>query len=138
MFETNSSGSHAICIKGGDYEPYYWLKEKDGFVEIKAGEFGWEEEKSHGWDKKASYCLTYAKSIEREDLVEMLRGVISKTTGVSDVRFAPYTPGGEYDEWGYIDHQSSDVCAEAFESEEILRAFIFNPKSFLVIDHDNR
>ena len=42
-----------------------------------------------------------------------------------------------YEVEGYIDHQSSDVADDAFETEDQLKHFIFNQDSCLTIDNDN-
>lgn len=136
MFETNSSSAHSIIISNkGTFEKI--KPESDGSITIEAREFGWEIEDYNSFYVKASYCLTYAKQINDESLIAILAEVISKNTGATEVVFKPWCFGSDYSEWGYIDHQSSDVCAEAFACEESLTQFLFNPNSSLHTDNDN-
>lgn len=130
VFETNSSSSHSISIaewrQGA--KPSLLNPRDDGVVRIYPGEFGREVEDYYDPASKASYAYVYARDYGTKENMEMLRKVISAETE-SEVEFV------EGD--GYIDHQSSDVCAEAFDSREALRSFIFNPDSVLHTDNDN-
>ncbi len=163
VFETNSSSSHSISIDHSDFTlskmPFKAIPENDeGIIEIYPGEFGWEVESYHDAPSKASYCLTFIKGMDKRDRkvygdekpwVEtesdnnnqylkherMLKKAILEVTKAKDVSFVAREDG--YYPWGYIDHQSDSVAAEAFESEENLKAFIFNPKSILHTDNDN-
>ena len=136
IFETNSSSTHSITIVGGSYVPHLW-KPLGGRIEVLPGEFGWEEETYRDPWTKASYCLVWAKtcSSAQERHMEMLEKALKEGTGAEDVEFVQ--EGGHYP-WGYIDHQSNDVCAEAFESGRSLFDFIFNDLSELRTDNDNR
>ncbi len=138
-FETNSSSSHSISIASGNFVVDAIHLNDDGLVEICAGEFGWGVENYFDAATKASYCLTYLKQsrgLNVDHRFEMLREVVLKETGAKDI---VYVPVGDsvISEWGYIDHQSNEVCQEAFESAETLRQFIFNPESRLHICNDN-
>lgn len=137
VFETNSSSSHSICISNkGQLENGFYLND-EGKIEIHPGEFGWEIDSFRDCASKASYCLTRAKNDGENgnnDKLTMLKNVIEDFTGKEVVFVESY---GAYYKWGYIDHQSFDVCDEAFESEENLKNFIFNSKSILVTDNDN-
>ena len=134
VFETNSSSTHSISIEGGTYVPDTFPVQ-DGVCKVYPGEFGWEEAIFHAPEAKASYCLTYVKTVVGKDEApaKMLIGVLAEATRCK-VEFVP-EPGNCI--WGYIDHQSYNVCGEAFESAEQLRDFIFNPKSYLETDNDN-
>lgn len=142
IFETNSSSSHSISIVGGIYTPDTFPIE-NGVCKVYPGEFGWEEYRSYSAAVKASYCLTYIK-IGKDDAVDdddtqshMLRNVLKKVTGC-EVEFMPDPVVNTWDQkWGFIDHQSYDICSKAFESEDSLRNFIFNRKSYLETDNDN-
>lgn len=142
VFETNSSSTHSISIQQGDFKPDR-LSSSCGALKIFAGEFGWEHDTHSDPLSKASYCLTYVKTGGDQDgsREAMLREVLEEETG-EKVEFVPIGHDTTYGpDWGYIDHQSHfgdrDACGYAFESKESLRAFIFNPKSFLVTDNDN-
>lgn len=136
VFETNSSSSHSISICGIGQSTDSLHVSEDGVCRIYAGEFGWEEETFWDAASKASYCLTFCKSLsDTGHCEEMLRTVITKQTGCKAVEFC--SNESKFYEWGYIDHQSHSVCKEAFQDEESLRSFIFNPKSYLRTDNDN-
>jgi len=138
IFETNSSSTHSLSIAGGEYAPD-GFPIQNGKCCVYPAEFGWEEDRHYDAATKASYCLVYAKTAagDRQTACEtMLRDVLTEATG-KPVRFISDPPGVHIYEWGYIDHQSSDVCAEAFASKETLRDFIFDPASVLITDNDN-
>ena len=133
VFETNSSSSHSISICHGQLTDTLGVDE-NGVCEIYPGEFGREVVEYNDAAEKASYCLTYAKCLgEDKDYPEMLAQVIKKHLGCKEVQLCAMQDGS----WGYIDHQSFDVCAEAFESEESLIDFIFCQESELKTDNDN-
>ena len=138
VFETNSSSSHTITIVEGDIETYpknqLLIDKEDNICRIYPGEFGWEIEDYYGAEMKASYALTYVKQIGDGGKEELLREVIEEKIGVK-VKFIPSSY--EYHPWGYIDHQSNEVCSDAFQSKETLHDFIFNSNSCLHIDNDN-
>ena len=66
----------------------------------------------------------------------MLTEVLKEETGASKVEYRQ--SDDQYYLYGYIDHQSHEVCEGAFKNKETLRNFIFNPKSYLHTDNDNR
>lgn len=142
VFETNSSSTHSISIASGAETIDKLHVEEDGVCRIHSGEFGWEVETYSDAATKASYAMVWAKQYSSEENLRLLKKVIQEHTGAKDVVFADYVgedqdlATGDYDP-GYIDHQSQDVAAEAFQSEEKLRAFIFNPRSTLHTDNDN-
>lgn len=135
VFETNSSSTHSISIAAGDFVLDVFPIE-DGVCKVFPGEFGWEYMEHSLAPVKASYCLTYVKSVDDPGgrLVCMLKDVLRTATG----REVMFMRGAMEDSsLGFIDHQSFDVCEKAFESKETLRAFIFNPKSVLRTGNDN-
>lgn len=128
VFETNSSSSHSISIAETTKDTK-WAKlplDTDGVCRVHEDEFGWSGGASSGAAKKTSYCFTYA--VDDPKLLLMLGEVIQEEMGVT----VDFVRGD-----GYIDHQSSDVCQDAFESKDTLKRFIFNPDSYLDIDNDN-
>lgn len=133
VFETNSSSTHSISISKSAKMLDSLPTDANGIVIVRSNEFGWEEETYNDAETKASYCLTYCKNYDPSKL-DMLTRVIMSQTGARVIAYV-----GESDnDWGYIDHQSSDVCAMAFEDEENLRMFIFNPDSVFITDNDNK
>ena len=153
-FETNSSSSHSITIAPGDFVPDKLYPDENGVLDIYTGEFGWEREDYYLAHAKAAYCLTWLKSTDHyrprnPDLSpqeQMFVNVLKRVTGAIEVRFVPAFEddgGKEWHgyKWGYIDHQSIEegggVLRPAWESEETLERFIFNPASRLHTDNDN-
>lgn len=151
VFETNSSSTHSIAIKGGKYV-LDKIPVEDGVCRIYPGEYGWEEEEYYDAATKASYCLTHLWSAkEGQDGYKvtpekfasreaMLRDVIQKATGAEKVEFIE-GDDDDYHKRGYIDHQSIEgdggAGEPAWASEESLRDFIFNDNSVLRTDNDN-
>jgi hypothetical protein len=135
VFETNSSSTHSISISSGAETLEKLYVGEDGICRIEPGEFGWEEDSFHDSSTKASYAMVWAQSYGSEEHREMLKKVIREATGAKVVEFCK--ADDEYYPDGYIDHQSDDVCTPAFESENSLKAFIFNSGSYLVTDNDN-
>ena len=142
MFETNSSSTHSITIDR-KWPPSKMGKihvEPDGVCYVYPGEFGWGVEEFRDAAAKASYCYTFATTVAAEEegkaLLDRLAKLIREQTGCSEVKFCVLRREGEENR-GYIDHQSKDVAREAFENDETLRDFIFNPDSILRIDNDN-
>lgn len=138
VFETNSSSTHSIAIcalRPGD-KPDTLPVEEDGSVHIYRGEFGWEEETYRDAATKASYCLTYAES-DINKLSSLERVILANVPGSKSVVFENQEKDAYGIAFGYIDHQSDDVCSRAFENDEALRDFIFSRNSELHTDNDN-
>lgn len=136
VFETNSSSMHSIHIARAAKTYDTIAPNGDGDIVLEGGEFGWEEETYYDSGTKANYC-----AVDTEGSAEkrtMLEKVIKDHTGAKGVIFKIKTDwnGGGYGN-SYIDHQSDGTSHEAFESEEVLKEFIFNPKSHLRTDNDN-
>lgn len=152
VFETNSSSTHSITIKANkDLKNSDIPAEGEAYV-IYPGEFGWGPSVHSDAITKASYCLTFIRSLGGKDsqcrrgfltgkgirhggFWRMLRDVIMEYTGAKEVEFRPC--GDSCFPYGHIDHESWDTCLEAFETKESLGNFIFNPESVLIIDNDN-
>lgn len=138
LFETNSSSTHSIVIKGpsGDYDTFAL---DGGVCEICPGEFGWGPNTYNDSHTKAAYCLTWAMSSSdngnRDNHLALLKEVMQEHTGAKKVMFC--SMNSKWQPFGYIDHQSSHVCAKAFEDTDSLKNFIFSPQSLLRIDNDN-
>lgn len=152
VFETNSSSTHSIHIDDGKYVADKMFVDDDGTLRIYPGEFGWGIEDYCDAPSKASYCMTFVYQLCRKwdkdykeetyifddyatSLLNMLTEVLLEETEATSVEYVE--SNDKYYPYGYIDHQSFDVCEVAFESKEELRKFIFNPKSRLHIDNDN-
>jgi hypothetical protein len=141
VFETNSSSCHSLCISDQEAILDTLPVDNEGVVRIFTGEFGWGIDEYNDAAMKAAYCLTWIKTCNDENDPKVskyeasLKGVIEEVCKAKEVRFIQETD--KYYPWGYIDHQSSDRCAEAFESLTSLKNFIFNPNSTLRISNDN-
>ena len=138
IFETNSSSSHSITIANSGILSGTLLVDKKGVCRIFPGEFGWGPETYYDAETKASYAFTFAKTCavaNSSRYLAMLSKVVKKHTGARVVKFCKI--GDEYWPYGYIDHQSSDVCEDAFLDEITLRRFIFDKHSVLEINNDN-
>lgn len=155
-FETNSSSTHSIVIANGNFMPdTLGVNSETNEIDIFPGEFGWEIDSHNDAFTKASYCLTEilscakvnesVKSFTQKDVRSVVSNshiqnllndffdVIQNSTS-HKVRIHSCD---DYYGWGYIDHQSAGTASEAFESQETLRNFIFNPQSCLSTDNDN-
>lgn len=143
IFETNSSSCHSLTLD--ETTPLdqltQVLPEKDGEINIYPGEFGWEVCHYRTPCDKASYCLTYLKTIDLENQIlneKILTEAIKWRHPNCKINFIEDTSAGAYHNWGYIDHQSYDVCAPAFNSVSDMKRFLFSPKSVFETDNDNR
>ena len=139
VFETNSSSTHSMCIHPGNkYVPNM------SKLEIKTGEFGWEEETYDRMNDKLSYALTYALGDNSNKYIEMLNEVLTDNMSDTDITYNGMSyekligiPRYYDEDFGYIDHQSLDEASEMFLSKNILEDFIFGRDSYFVTDNDN-
>ncbi len=135
VFETNSSSTHSISIShnsSGIYDTI--IPDEDGVITLTGGKFGWAWESFNDPMTKASYCAVDRQNISSDK--EMLERVIKKHTGAKKV-VMDFSLDYSSPTYSYIDHQSVGTAAEAFASDETLKDFIFNPKSFLFTGNDN-
>lgn len=146
VFETNSSSSHSLTLGQGQLvtSPFSAEELRSGFVEIPLGEFGWEWMQYHTTKGKLSYLASqifnnqgYIDSAKNEEvldsepLFEMLSKVVRDHTGC-ELRVYGRAE---------VDHQSAFGDGangrELFESEEKLKAFIFDPTASILTGNDN-
>ena len=133
LFETNSSSTHSITIQDkGDFTSI----KHDGLITLSGGEFGWEWERYTDPLTKANYCAVYAKQYGKPEDTEMLKEVMEQQTGAA-IEISAQNEEYEKPHYSYIDHQSDNVAAKAFESTESLRSFIFGLNSVLFTGNDN-
>jgi len=149
VFETNSSSTHSISLDSTlANELFETLPvDIDGNVIITGGKFGWEWKTYSNTIDKANYSLIYAldwSGDKSEQFLSVLKQIIKEQTQCDNVIFKGtpkknYTTNELYFDFGYIDHQSveSKDLHYLFESPELLRSFIFNPKSILKTGNDN-
>jgi hypothetical protein len=130
VFETNSSSSHSITINSSATNYTSISPDADGIITINTEgyEFGWGYDRYNDFHSKASYCAVDQQNTEHN--LEMLKKVIVEHTGAKEVKLI-------IDPNSYIDHQSYGTSADAFESEQTLKDFLFSKNSQLFIDNDN-
>lgn len=129
IFETNSSSSHSIVLFNEE-------KTKVTDIYILPGDFGEMYHEYRDFTGKASYIYTYAlleqNANVKDEIKDRLSKVIKEELG-ADVKFAL---NESYNEYGYIDDRSDDVCRKVAFDEEKMKLFLFNEGSVLIIDHD--
>ena len=129
-FETNSSSMHSIVLS--KIEPGDILDiptpDANGNIVVGTGyKFGWGYETYNDFDAKLAYLVISWRENSYE-MMDKLKKVIKKFTKGELV----YCDGT-----GYIDHQSTDIADREILTEEDIVAFLFNPKTSLIIDNDN-
>jgi len=147
VFETNSSSCHSIVLEIRGPKRDKLPISREGKCVIQAGQFGWGVDEFKDAYHKASYCLTWAMSFFKGSVqwkyTRKLIEAISQHMGIEEnqIEFKMVSKERNWDgdeDWGYIDHASDSVCEGVFESVDRLKAFIFNKKSILRIDNDNK
>jgi hypothetical protein len=108
-------------------------------------EFGWGPNTIYNMGSRINFaylqCLYGKKG--NPGWLPMLERVIKETTGVEDIRWKlqDWTSDKEQDfDFAFIDHQSSaseGQNTEIFESDEVLKAFLFGKGSHIHVDNDN-
>jgi hypothetical protein len=143
VFETNSSSTHSLSISSSSTDLLDTLPlNEQGEVVLNGGQFGWEVEDYSDASTKASYAAIYVSEWSGEksaEFKEVLDTVIKQQTGCSNVVYDLSTDWSHPRETSYIDHQSVEggQLDYLFEDPELLRQFIFNPRSILHTDNDN-
>ena len=143
-FETNSSSSHSIHIRGES--KIGWPKNKNKVYELEFDEFGWGITHHDDFYTKASYLLTAIGSYINADALEDIENskhykefvrIIAEATGHTVI----VSECGGYHKLGYIDHQSSDFArglVEAlFTKPNFIKRYLFDSSFILNIDNDN-
>ncbi len=140
VFETNSSSTHSVSITSGTNKDLIAIPKvnDDGVVEITTNDYGWENARYNSLYDKLSYAATFALNINPtyNEYKQMLVNVIKNITGADKVKFLKNE--NSFYEYGYIDHQSWDKAQSIYNTEEILKQFLFNPKSYFTTGNDNQ
>ena len=134
MPETNSSSSHAVIIGRGNLVKDSLKIDDDGIIRIPGNvSFGWDLEIFKDPLSKIQYAagLLGRGSSKR---LNLLKSVIKNYTGAKDVEFCWGYNSGDYPE---VDHQSSDLFFEVWESPATLKDFIFSEDSMIITGNDN-
>ena len=148
VFETNSSSSHSITIADSGVLKNH-LVCVDNKIVSTGGEFGWGVEEFTDAKTKIDYLVTELfcnhvdkKGIHWKKLNDLKRHRYTKLCkAVKDFTGCDLEIKVNNDEYfpiGYIDHQSRGVANEILDATVgKIKRFIFNPKSVLLIAHDN-
>lgn len=147
VFETNSSSSHSLTLSQDNLVdlPLSALTLRRGTLSLQLSDYGWEWHRYYTPEEKANYLLTAAwgggcapdgseesavqAMREENPRVDMLCRVIEEHTGVKVL----VVPGCS----GYVDHQSVGVGLPLFESEDLLKQFLFSKDAFIQTGNDN-
>ena len=157
--ETNSSSSHSVVINSrsidmsrpGD-EVWNLKIDENGIIRIPGNvNFGWEWERHNDVLSKVQYVAgIFSKGDQPQKKLARLASIIKGWTGAKSVIFEwvhlynqvnpDYEDADSYyynPEAPEIDHNSSDIFREIIQSDESIKNFIFNKKSWLFLGNDN-
>lgn len=149
VFETNSSSTHSVSICRATDGIYDTLPVDDaGVLTLTGGQFGWEEETYYDAQTKANYAAVFCSPevepafvAKAERMRELLVNVLKQHTGAREIVFNFSLEDYNHPHHSYIDHQSAIIeggdAGAVFESEDVLKDFIFNTRSSLTTDNDN-
>lgn len=140
--ETNSSSTHSLVINPkfifnreeilDDLRPYI---DENGILKISCRDFGWEVESTNSTYEKIQYavahiCNSYGvRNASCEKEIKKLLNILENRLGI--------TCTVNLSEWPSVDHQSSDLKDEIFESRKSVESFLFNLDSWLYLSNDN-
>jgi len=155
VFETNSSSTHSITLRG--MKDSMDMPYEENNIEISFGEYGWEQQQYYDYKDKLSYVLTMIqyRLPYKWDSEEMGKNIVNTILTSNYYKwleemvweYCKKSISVEQNEsdWspaGYIDHQSTDILDEWWSDDEIefknnMKNFIFNSKYGFVTDNDN-
>lgn len=141
IFETNSSSTHSIVIKDGEYIEF---PNDMKSINITTDDYGWEKYTYTNFTDKASYALTYAINYGTKKDLKMLDKILKEQLNIKDIKYDGLTlrqalnhVGEDSRIFGYIDHQSVEEASKIFKDENSLKNFLFSEKSYFETDNDN-
>lgn len=140
VFETNSSSTHAIIIAREGTQPL-------DQVIFSIGEYGWECDKFHDVNGKASYFYTAACACLKRDVADDICALLSPY-GIECLfyvrpKFVTYHSDSygdsKYLDNGYIDHdmEALDFVEGLLGDASQLIDFLFNDQSYVETGNDN-
>lgn len=140
--ETNSSSTHSLVINPkfsfnreeilDDLKPYI---DENGILRISCREFGWDVEATNSTYEKIRYAIAHicnshdTRNASCEKEIKRLLNTLENRLGITCVV--------DLSDWPCVDHQSSDLKDEIFESRESVEGFLFNLNSWLYLSNDN-
>ena len=153
MPETNSSSSHSVVINTKSFLPVkpgdeYWnlAIDNSGYIHVPGNvNFGWEWEKYNDVLSKLQYVAgIFSRGENPQKRLARLSSIVKGFTGAKGVIYDwvnIYNTTKDYDSYDCgapeKDHNSSDIFPEITESDETIKNFIFNRKSWLFLGNDN-
>lgn len=137
-FVSNSSSSSFIVIDEGEPDKRFFNSLVGQAVRIGIDnhgehEFGWQVKEYRDFPSKVNWAAIIARQLGDPVMLRhyLLEKVIKEVTGATEVIF-------DLNDDCYIDHQSvTTENAKMFESEDAMRRWLFNKKSFIHNDNDN-
>jgi hypothetical protein len=142
VFETNSSSCHSLTLGSSDiFEGY--TPDADNRIVLDNMCFGWEQDTYHDVGSRMAYVWIYIRDWTYDEtqtkFLAMFNKVVMEHTGASEITMREEREYGTYLNKGYIDHQSveSGDLHHMFESESILKSFLFDRDSQIETDNDN-
>ena len=142
-FVSNSSSSSFIVVdasRGYKFPNFNRTILVDG--DFGETEFGWGPDTIRGGNSRIIFAyLQTLYAPNRPEWLEMLERVIRENTNAENIVWDVTLDYGAGDNWGYIDHQSSVVegeNTEMFDSDKMMKDFLFGSRSKIVLDNDNR
>lgn len=156
-FVSNSSSSSFIVMGTATKEDIFELRKKWGnrdnlliSPDLGVHQFGWDEIQYRNFWDRVFFAWIQAKIMQKErnkggrpNWMKMLNKVLKANLKVKNIYWNvsfEYPEAGKWDDWCYIDHQSSaedDKNIEMFRSEQKLVDFLFSPKSYIQGGNDN-
>ena len=138
VFETNSSSVHAMIISKRKPLVFQNIKK----VNFHLGEYEWGYEELHTVDEKASYLYTAACCFYNKDAKDMILKALSGlpvSCRFDKPLFVNYGDGEFYLDNGNVDHcdELENFLKDILHDKEMLRQYLFDDQSFVVIGNDN-
>ena len=139
-FVSNSSSSSFIVINAKRGHDNYSVPPDEDMVFGNYGikEFGWGPSTARDINSRINFAYLQTVYHPNENYLPMLESVIKEHVGCNKPITWKIGKNWEDENWGYIDHQSTyGNNIKMFDSEDMLKDFLFGVDSCIVIDNDN-
>lgn len=144
-WETNSSSTHAICIKNiGWRECKNINTSKIKTLHFGFGEFGWEWSKISTPEEKANYLWTAIYFLSEQDVIHTDVASWKKyiTNTLEEINVEATFEDALKDElwkYGYVDHvyELFDLIYKLSKNPTLLLSFLFKEDSYIYTGNDN-